>query len=65
MRVLLTVILSLMMLVPTGAQQKKTVAKKPATTQRSAAKPRTTAKPKTAAKPKTTAKIGKSKAKTG
>ena len=65
MRVLLTVILSLMMLVPTGAQQKKTVAKKPATTQRSAAKPRMTAKPKTAAKPKTTAKTGKSKAKTG
>jgi peptidoglycan hydrolase CwlO-like protein len=54
-----------MMLVPAGAQQKKTVAKKPATTQRSAAKPRTTSKPKTAAKPKTTAKTGKSKAKTG
>lgn len=65
MRVLLTVILSLMMLVPAGAQQKKTVAKKPATTQRSAAKPRTTSKPKTAAKPKTTAKTSKSKAKTG
>ena len=53
MRILLTVILSLLMLVPMGAQQKKTTAKKPATTQRSTTQ-------KTTAKPKTTTKSGKS-----
>ena len=56
MRILLTVILSLLMLVPTGAQQRKSVAKKPATTQRSTTK-KTTVK----TTGKTTGKTGTSK----
>ena len=62
MRILLTVILSLLMLVPTGAQQRKSVAKKPATSQRSTTK-KTTVKTtgKTTGKTGTSRTTGKSR----